>query len=130
MRRPLPEARRRARGFTLIELLVAFGLMFVALLGMMSLEVVAMRANSQSRAVTEALALAQDKLETLRHTPPAALAGSTENNLGPQGAVANGPYTRVTSVTPGATTTFNVLVSWNDVAGRPHKVQVYSARSP
>jgi type IV pilus assembly protein PilV len=125
------------RGFTLVELLITLTIMFVGLLGLVALQVSAMRAGSLSRGMTEATGLAQDKLEALQRTPYAnlsALAPSspvTETQLGPLGTTVSGPYTRRTSVTlAGAVLTMNVAVSWSDNDGRPHAVRLYSVRTP
>ena len=126
----------RGRGFTLIELMIALGLMFVGLLGLLSLEIVSMQASNRARNLTEALVLAQDKLETLRHLPIASVASATETSLGPQGAVvAKGIYTRTTTVAALATTagalSIRVVVSWPDYKpGKTHSVTVNTVRGP
>ncbi len=126
---------RSARGFTLIELLIAMALMFVALVGMLALQIIALRANGQARSITEATVLAQDKLETLEHTPFALLSSTgsvVEPQLGPQGTgVPNGAYTRTTTTTRGATqATIAVRVGWTGADGRAHAITVNTLRTP
>ena len=125
-------APRRQKGFTLIEILMVTALSFVGLMGMVAMQVSALHANSQSRYMTEAVGLAQDKLEALGHTAIASLASATESGLGPQGvAVAGGAYTRTTTVaTANGITTIKVQVAWLDVAGKSHNVKVFTVRAP
>jgi len=123
--------KRRGRGFTLLEVLLVLALSFVGLFGLMSVIVAAQRAAMGARAMSEATALAQDKLEQLEHVPLATLAASVETTLGPQGTVVTGgAYTRNTFVTVnGALTTVRVQVLWNDVFQRQHQVNLYTARA-
>lgn len=116
----------------MIEVLLVLALSFVGLLGLLSLQVIAVRANGMSRGMTEAVGLAQDKLETLEHTPMALMAASTETGINSQGrAVAGGGYTRVVTLAPsGAGTSIHVQVSWTDTSGRGHQVNLYSTRAP
>lgn len=127
-------AGRRAarRGFTLIEILLVLGLSFIGLFGMMTVVVAAQRASMSARSLSEATALAQDKLEQLAHLPLASLAGGTETTLTAQGvSAAGGLYTRTTTVAVnGAATTVRVRVSWNDTANRAHTVDLSTVRAP
>jgi prepilin-type N-terminal cleavage/methylation domain-containing protein len=143
--------RRRDRGFTIIELLVAMALALVGLLGLVTLQLLAVRANNGSRNFLEATGLAQEKLETLQLTPYANLSLLTpcpsplsslvpqETQLTPQGATAAiaGSYSRGTCVTAGAgTMTIKIVVSWSDAqtnyAGQAitHSITVETLRSP
>lgn len=128
--------RRRDSGFTLIELLISLGISMVGLLGLMSLQGVAVRANGSSRNMAEAIGLAQQRLELLQLSPFATLntKNLTEPYIAPsEDTSVQNIYNRVTVVTVGAaTTTLTVTVSWADpdIAGRTHQVSMASVRSP
>ena len=123
--------RRSDGGFTIVELLIALSLMFVSLLGMMSLQVIAQRAARQSRAMTEAVALAQDRLEMTRRLPVIGLTGSAEAALDEKGqAIASGAYRRTMTVTPTpGGSLVRVDVSWTDFAGKAHAVTLRTIRA-
>jgi len=57
---------RNANGFTLIEALVAVAVMAIVVSGLASMGVTTIQADTQSRRVSAATALAQAKLEELR----------------------------------------------------------------
>lgn len=61
-----PRARKHQRGFTLLELLVTLGITTVGLTGLMSLHVATIRGNDSTAKNGEAVAIAQETLETLR----------------------------------------------------------------
>ena len=123
---------RSQRGFTILEILLVLGLSFVGLYGIATVMQVAQRSAMTARAITEATALAQDKLEQLGHQSLTSLASTTENTLGPQGTVvANGAYTRTTTITVNGTTyTLRVQVSWRDAQQRLHAVTLATQRAP
>lgn len=108
----------------------------VGLLGLMSLQGVAVRANGSSRNMAEAIGLAQQRLELLQLSPFATLntKNLTEPYIAPsEDTSVQNIYNRVTVVTVGAaTTTLTVTVSWADpdIAGRTHQVSMASVRSP
>ena len=115
----------------MVELLIALSLMFVGLMGMMSLQIIAQRATQQSRAMTEALALAQDRLERSRRLPLASIAASTETRLDAQGASGSGQYTRTTTATTsGTNVTVRVDVQWTDAAAKGHTITLRTVRAP
>jgi Tfp pilus assembly protein PilV len=116
--------------------LISFSLMFIGLLGLLGMQVVAMRANSDARSMTEATGLAQDKLESLRHLPYASLYTRPPQSLEPQldatGAVATGgAYTRTTAgAVNGSLVTLAVQVTWSGFDGRSHAVTMRAVRGP
>ena len=57
---------RHQRGFTLLELLVTLGITVIGLTGLMSLHVATIRGNDSTAKNGEAVAVAQETLETLR----------------------------------------------------------------
>jgi type IV pilus assembly protein PilV len=123
---------RRESGFTLVELLMAMGLSTVGLLGLISLQGMAIRGNARARSLSEATALAQERVETLQVTPYAQLAAqaATETGLAPSpGNTTQRLYTRVTTVVVGAaSTSITVEVSWTEE--RTHQVKLYEVRTP
>ena len=120
-----------ARGFTILEILLVLALSFVGLFGMTTLLTVAQRSAGAARAMTEATALAQDRLEQLGHQSVNTLVGGIEATLGPLGAaIAGGAYTRATTVTTnGQTTTIRVNGSWRDTQQRIHGVTLITQRA-
>ncbi|MGA1869550.1 MAG: type IV pilus modification PilV family protein [bacterium] len=58
------------KGFTIIEVLLALVLLSVGLLGIAGLQITIMRGNASAKRITEAITLAQKKLEVLSSLPP------------------------------------------------------------
>lgn len=116
----VPDHRRAARrsGMTVIELIVGLVLIAVAILGLNSLAVSAIRNNLSARMLDVASLLARQKLEDIRRagfaaTPP----GTTvERDLDAAGR-AGGAYRRTATVAAGplpATRTVTVTVTYPD----------------
>ncbi|MBI3304084.1 MAG: prepilin-type N-terminal cleavage/methylation domain-containing protein [Deltaproteobacteria bacterium] len=123
---------RNASGFTLIEVLVAISLMGVVILGLSSMGVTTIQADTNGRRVSAATALAQTKLEELRILRRSNSAWDegdhSETGLQEDGE-SGGPYTREWTVDVdynGHTnlTRVTVTVSWDD--GTPGSVSVAS----
>lgn len=110
-------------GFTLIETVLAIAIMAIGLLALASLQVTAISGNVQSKKRTLALALAEDKIETYRHTAYASIpAGQeVETNL-------ETLYTRNTLVendTPVTDVkTVTVTVFWHNMNDKLKQVQL------
>lgn len=126
------QRRTARRGFTLLEIMLVLALSFVGLYGISTVLLVAQRSAAAARTITEATALAQDKLEQVGHLPLSALVSSNEAGLGPTGVpVVGGAYARVTTVTVnGLVYTVRVQVSWTDMANRAHAVTLATQRAP
>lgn len=60
-------AFKRGQGFSLIEVLVAVTILSVGLLALATLQIALVRASTSTKAQSQGLALAKDKLETLRN---------------------------------------------------------------
>jgi type IV pilus modification protein PilV len=97
----------------MIEVMVALLLTAVGVMGILGVYLAQVRASSYSRHTSEAVILAQDKLEQLRTQPSAQTTGS-EANINERG-VATGMFTRRWSVTP-ATDYANIVVTiaWSE----------------
>ena len=63
---PAPRVGKHQRGFTLLELLVTLGITVIGLTGLMSLHIATVRGNDSTGKHGEAVAIAQETLETLR----------------------------------------------------------------
>lgn len=122
-------ARRRSRhqrGFTLIELLVTLGITVVGLTGLMSLHVATIRANDSTAKNGEAVAIAQETLETLRaDTLPDLLArfsvtalpvDSSLNTVAGRNGITFRRRVQVTELTSASTDLIKirVVVQWSD----------------
>lgn len=149
--------RRSAQGgFTLIELLVAMALSTVGLLGLLALQMIAIRGNVMSRNLSEAIGIAQTQLEAAAHTPYGSLPTLADPactiNAGPPKTVSGGKpnmaptadqnaatnsqaiYNRCTVVNVNAlqanTTTVQVTIYWSDSNDNLHSVVLQTVRSP
>lgn len=69
------------KGFSLLELIMALGILSVGLLGLLSLSITTLKANTFSRNSTAALQLAQEKMEALKSLPFEELKGESEPGL-------------------------------------------------
>ena len=119
-------ARKHQRGFTLLELLVTLGITIIGLTGLMSLHVATIRANDSTAKNGEAVAIAQETLETLRADTLTELLARFSTTTLPVNASLNtiagrGGITfrrRVTVVELTAASTdlikIRVVVSWSD----------------
>jgi len=65
-------------GFTLVEVMIAILLLLVGLLGVAGVAATIIQANAFSRQVTTATTLAEERMEALKNTPYASLAGGAD----------------------------------------------------
>jgi type IV pilus assembly protein PilV len=104
------------RGFTLLEVMIALVVLSIGLLGLASLQIMAIKGNSFGQQMTVASTLAQNQLEQLRRTS-GALADGNDTVTDQNGIT----YTRTWTVTPntpqqGATTVL-ITISWTGPTG-------------
>ncbi|OGP52541.1 MAG: type IV pilus modification protein PilV [Deltaproteobacteria bacterium RBG_13_52_11] len=60
---------KNIKGFTLLEVMIALVILAIGLLGLASLQVMAIKGNSFGQQMTVASTMAQNQLEQLRRTP-------------------------------------------------------------
>jgi prepilin-type N-terminal cleavage/methylation domain-containing protein len=115
------------QGFSMLEVLIATCLLAIAMMGLATLQSRGIRGNDLGNRTSQAIALAQDKLEELindyatdEDRDEGVLVVGTENNIG-----TDSMFTRVSSVqidTPVTDShTIGVRVTWNDLIGQ-HRV--------
>jgi len=115
-------------GFNLVELMIALTVLLVGVSGILTLQIVSLRATSYSRHATEAAVLAEDKMETLRTVPIDTLIDGSETVDG-QGYIAAGPFTRAwTIVWNGSLGDLTVSVSWDEGGDEPHAITYRTQR--
>jgi len=111
------------RGFSLIEMLISVVILSVSLLAMASLMVTTTRNNASGAQITEAINLAQDKIEELAVTPSVNLLPGTDQKKGATGV----NYSRNWTVLPNAIGNLRavtVTVNWND--HKDHSINLLS----
>ncbi len=123
-----PDPRRRPRaaghpGFTMVELVVAAGVIGTVLLGIAGVFIVSYTNVDHGGRVTRATTYAHQKVEELRNTSFALLAGGND--------VPETAFTRSWTVTPSGTSPtriadIQVSVSFLSQTGRPAAVQIQS----
>jgi prepilin-type N-terminal cleavage/methylation domain-containing protein len=103
----------RERGFTMVEIMVALMLTAVAVMGLLGVYLAEVRASSYTRHTSEAVVLAQDKLEQLRTQVAASTSGS-DLNINERG-VATGAFTRRWTETLGTSyADVVVTITWSE----------------
>ena len=101
------------RGFSLIEMLISLVILSVSLLAIASLMAMTTRNNASGTQMTEAVNLAQDKIEELSVTPTGNLLPGTDQKKGSTGV----NYSRNWTVLPNATGNLRavtVTVNWTN----------------
>jgi type IV pilus assembly protein PilV len=121
------------RGFSLIELLIAICLLSIGIMGLATLQSRGIRGNDLGNRTTQAVALAQDKMEELINTSRTqTIAAGSESNIDETGT-GGGIFSRSWAVqnnTPvtGAET-IDITVTWNDIVGQ-HNVTTSGVITP
>jgi len=111
------------RGFSLIEMLISLVILSVSLLAIASLMAMTTRNNASGTQMTEAINLAQDKIEELGVTPSGNLLAGADQKKGSTGV----NYSRNWMVLPNAIGNLRavtVTVDWNDQ--KNHSVNLFS----
>ncbi len=144
-----PRPRSNARGFTILEALIALLVLSFGMLAIAGFQTTLSRSADLAKQRTEAMRLAQQKMETLRAygqvatdptLPPAHRFNYTDDVVsstvlpytGPEIVSSNATFSRTWTVTPSAADTerwINVVVAWNDRAGQAQTVQLLSVIS-
>lgn len=115
-------------GFTMIELMIAVLLTTIAMSGIIALFMSQNRASGVSRHMSEASALATDKLEKLRTMSTASSGSDTVDAQGNAGSA--NLYTRTWTVNAGSGSGYSdiyVKVQWEETNGS-RKVEIYGRR--
>jgi len=104
----MKKKKQGQRGFTLIETIISMFILSVALLGMSSMVVSVIQATAQSKEMTTATTLLQDKMENLKNTGISSVtSGNDSASLG------NITYLRQWAIsTVGNLKTIVVTVNW------------------
>jgi prepilin-type N-terminal cleavage/methylation domain-containing protein len=125
---------RGIEGFSMLEVLIAICILSIAIMGLASLQSRGIRGNDLGNRTSQAIALAQDKLEELINSgsgtsyPLAATAGTNDpNNPIDETGSAGGVFTRswqIQDATPvNGSQTITVTVNWSDLIGQ-HTISV------
>lgn len=127
-------AGRPKAGFSVIEVLIAIMVVGIGFLATASMQGTSISGNNQSSYLTQAVYLAEDRIEELRNRPMAGLdtVGSPQTGIDEQGATGTGGiFTRSWSVTPNTPgpfmTTMAVNITWTE-RGINHNLTMNSIR--
>lgn len=107
---------QRDAGFTLVEVVIALLLFGIACAASLQLTAWAVRANAFSLHTTEAMNVAQDKMEELLLLGASGISAGNDAEAGYQRSWAPGYQ--------GMTGAVSVVVSWKDTRGKSHSVRV------
>ena len=114
---------RNTDGFGVLEVLIAIFLLAIGMLGLVTLQSRGIRGNDLGNRTSQAIALAQDKVEELinDNATEQTIAAGNDNDIDETGS-AGGIFDRTWQVqadTPVTNAqTLVVTVTWNDVAGQ------------
>ena len=135
-------ARSNARGFTLIEALIALLVLSFGMLAIAGFQATLSRSSDLAKQRTEAMRLAQQKMESLRAYGQVASSTATPHivnytddvvsSTAPEVTTTNATFSRTWTATPNASGTekwINVTVAWSDRAGQAQNVQLQSVIS-
>jgi len=124
---------KAGRGFSLVEVLIAMCVLSIAMMGLATLQVRCMRSNDLANRTTQAVNLAQNKLEELIFRDAegehfeADVYDDDENPVSVPGDNEGAIFTRSWEFTdddPAPTArTITVTVTWNDTMGQ-HRVEI------
>lgn len=108
---------RKNKGFTLVEVIMAMLIVLIGLLAVSMMQIMAIKNNANISQKTEALNLAQDRLEDIKRSALDNFAGLAN------GSDSKGPYTRSWTITPLNSMTRQVIVTVTCPSGKSYKLQ-------
>lgn len=132
-KRMQPERSLRGKvgeeGFTLIEVMIALLLLLIGVAGVLSLQMVSVKATGYSRHATEATILGEDKMEELFSVAAADLIDGTDTVDSDGVGNAAGLYTRTwTIASAGTIALVTVGVTWQEKGAESHTITLATQR--
>ncbi len=127
--------RRGEGGFSLLELLIALTILLIGITGILTMQIVSLRATAYSRHATEAAVLAEDKLEQLRTVPiNNALLANGDENINAQGLTTGNAQLdffrrQWSTVWVAGVGTVTVTVRWLERGSEPHAITMRTQRT-
>lgn len=126
--------RTKIQGFSIVEALIAALIVAIGIIGLARLQGITLLNSSESRARTDALNLAQEKIEELRsfsnQTTYDVMSDGENANTEPSMAGGNANFTRTWRITACANSMkcklVNVSVNWSDSRGEAQQIQLTS----
>jgi type IV pilus assembly protein PilV len=118
-------------GFTLLEVLIALAIFSVGFLAVNAMTTRVIKSNYQSRNLTTAVDLAQNRLEALRAGDFDSIADAGDTGLDAREDAGAGIFDRRVTVTSGPDAdykTVDVIISWSDPDPRQVVMQTIIAR--
>ena len=115
------------KGFSMLEVLIAIVILSIAIMGLAALQSRGIRGNDLGNRTSQAVALAQDRLEDLINASRTqTISGGSESDIdetGSAGGVFSRTWTVQNSVPVTNADTIAITVGWIDIAG-PHNVTI------
>jgi type IV pilus assembly protein PilV len=133
-----PGPGKNAQGFSLIDVLIGMSILSIGILAVARMQISTVRNTTNGNTITEAVMLAQQKMEELKSVQDVTtLADEMENNLEADGTPGAGIYNRTTTIAVPANASLaansrqvTVQVQWSTVHGGNRTVVLESlARS-
>ncbi len=117
---------KNKQGFTMVEFLIAAVILSFGLLALINLQLTSIRGNSDSKEMTRAIFLAENRMEQLKNTPFASLViGTTQDTNNPMNGQgqSGGIFSRSWTIQNHAGSSFmkqiTVIVNWT-LKGQSH----------
>lgn len=127
--RRAPITRRGQQGFTLVEILIALLILLVGIAGILTLQMVSVRATNVSRHATEAAVVGENLLEEFRVVPMESIASGSDRVDDEGQVAADGAYTRTWTIADnGDSIDIVVEVSWLERGSEPYSITLISKR--
>lgn len=118
---PSPPRASAQAGFTLVEILVSLVVLMIGVTGILTMQMSSMKGTSYSRHATEAIVLAEDKLEELLSVDPASAPFANGSDpIGGIDAQGNNPpvsgvaYTRNWAIAGNPLATITLTITWQE----------------
>jgi prepilin-type N-terminal cleavage/methylation domain-containing protein len=141
MEATIGQARQRTSGFTLVEVMIVIGILAFGLLALSAMQIQAMHGSDRGRHATNAVAVAESRMEQLQQDPWISIAPTggfvvdpvAQNNVqfdvgSSINEIAYNVSYQITDVQAGFMRAIDVQVSWTEQSGEIRLVTLSSIR--
>jgi prepilin-type N-terminal cleavage/methylation domain-containing protein len=141
MEATIGQARQRTSGFTLVEVMIVIGILAFGLLALSAMQIQAMHGSDRGRHATNAVAVAESRMEQLQQDPWASIAPTggfvadpvAQNNVqldvgSSINEIAYNVSYQIADLQPTYTRAIDVQVSWTEKGGEIRSVTLSSIR--